>query len=350
MNFDLKYNDLASEFLLCDKSRKIKLRKASFSSVVSKWTEFVNEQAANVTAVNDSFQEAPQSDVLPIPTINVDETETKKVEEQITKLPIGIPSLADKIVLVDTNWGDTIFIKRRALALNKTMYTNMIKNTGASEENYTVPEINNDIDIDEEEIKQAVKDAFEQISFNKADVEEEVMISPEEVSSTVTDTDTTDNNYMDISFDINTPKEEQEENEVAVEEPIFKFENINFDKINPGFTNNESTNDVEESKFIISDYSMNIDDNSSEELKDLLEAAKELKNQALEQERKTNDAHKLAMEKQARKEQAKADFIAYKNAMEEELNRKKKEEEEALEQARQDEEFTSALVNIMNGN
>ena len=342
MNFDLKYNDLSSGFLLCDKSRKIKLRKTSFSNVVDKWTEFANEQAVNTT-VNDSFEEvAPQSDVLPIPTINVDETETQKVEKEITKLPISIPSLTDKIVLIDTDWENMIFVKRRALALNKTMYTNMLKNTGAGEENYTTPDT--DIDIDEEEIKQAVKDAFEQISFNKADVEKEVMISPEEVSSTVVSDNTDNDNYMDINFDINTREDE------VTEEPIFKFESVNLDKINNDYTNDQANNNVEESKFIISDYSMNNDDNSSEELKDLLEAAKELKNQALEQERKTNDAHKLAMEKQARKEQVKADFIAYKNAMEEELNRKKKEEEEALEQARQDEEFTSALVNIMNGN
>ena len=342
MNFELKYFETSS-FLSDSKVRKIKLRKLSFSNVLDKWNSFNNTV---VPSANTSYPEnniKVDSDIntnVEVPTISIDETETKKVEEEITKLPINMASLTDVISIIDTKWDSLNLIKRRALALNKTMYDNMITNTNVDN---SLPE-EPSVEIDEEEIKQAVKDAFEQINFNKSDVEEEVMISPEEVSNTVAEND--DNN---ITFDNNIESDIPNDTFNSVDEPIFKFEDVNFDKIS-----NESSNDIEfdnipkENKFIMDDNSFSITDDSSSELESLLEIAKQLKNEAEEQERKTNDAHKLAMEKEAEKEKVKADFAAYQPAMKEELERRKKEEQEALEQARKDEEFTSALVNLMN--
>lgn len=392
MNYELKgLSD--SGYTLASQSRKIKLRQVSFANVFGKW-KAVSAVPTNVEVPVQPTPVEENNFVAPVePVVGVENTDSAveaPVESVINKLPVGVSTLSGLIVLVDTNWGALPTLKRRVLAISQEMFNNINSNVNKSvAAPVDVPEEAPVVDgvdsIDEEEIKQAVKDAFDKIDFStpavdsiKTDTaveennqavkdafdqidftqpaEEDIVISPEEVNNTVVDTDDISFSYGDnndtkdeeVSIDFDNTADESTDADINqtpdnsdIDNGLFSFEDINFDKIDT-----DTKDDV---------VSYSIDDNkagevSSVELDSLLSEVKELKAKKDEQDRKTASAEKLATEKEQEKEKAKADFIKYKSEIKEELDKSKKIEEENLERARKAEEFTTAISNIMNSN
>ena len=387
MNYELK-NIKDLNCFLVSQSRKIKLRQTSFANAVNTWMSSVSSDVVEApeqpTPVEtNTFN--PENNVVAEESVPYNDTVVTPPEVSLNKVEVNVGNLADTIMLIDENNGVFQTFKRRVLAVSSEMYNNIIANVSSafSGEANSNDSINT---VDEEEIKQAVKDAFDRIDFNQPVVddinseqsedvisndqtvkdafdqidfnqpkEDEVVISPEEVTNTIEDTNnisfTYDDNVNNFSNDIEIPvsSEPESEEKINTEEPVednkeednqlFNFENINFDKIDV---------DTDEVTSSIDSY-VDTSNLGSIELDDLLSEVKELQAKKDEQARKTADSEKLAIEKEQEKEKAKADFINYKTAMKEELDKSKKVEEENLARAKEAEEFTAALSNIMNG-
>ncbi len=400
MNYELK-NIKDLNCFLVGQSRKIKLRQASFANTVNVWMKSVSsdvveapEQPTSVVETPVQSEQSipvetntfnPENNVVAEENVPYNDTVVTPPEVNLNKVAVNVGNLADTIMLVDEKDGLYQTFKRRVLAISSEMYNNITTNVNNafSGEANTNDSVNT---VDEEEIKQAVKDAFDRIDFNQPVVDDisdeqsndvvsndqtvqdafdqidfnqpkqdEVVISPEEVTNTIEDTNnisfTYDDNVNNFSNDIDIPvnSEPESEEKINFEENIednkeddnqlFNFENINFDKI-----------DVDKEEIAPSiDNDVDTSNLGSVELDDLLSEVKELQAEKDEQERKTADSEKLAMEKEQEKEKAKADFINYKTAMKEELDKSKKAEEENLARAKEAEEFTAALSNVMNG-
>ena len=325
MNYELRNIDNI-EFLLANKPRSIKLRQLSYTNVLNNWSFDVSSIAENVV---DNY----------IP-------DTEVANEEIVKLPVLVGNLEDQILLIDSSWGTFQSIKRRLLAVSSEMYQNInnsvAKVFGGNIADSTV--VSNEINDDE--IKQAVKDAFDQIDFNVSNNTDDVVITPEEVNDTVSDV----NNEVDFSYgsdDVEIPNIdnfESDDKENNDDKSVFNFEDVNFDKI--------ESNEVEIDKqdaVVDNEFDQNtLDDSDSDDLDNILSEIRELKAQKDEQDKKTEDAINLAHKKEEEKEKAKIDFANYKSTIKEELDRSKKEEEENLAKAKKAEEFTAALSDIMN--
>lgn len=331
MNYELKNIDNI-ELFSTEKPRSIKLRQLSFTNVSSKWNFVSPTVTENV--------------------VSVDDTKDSNDEIQKNKLPISIGNLDDKIVLIDLTGDIFQSIKRRVLAVSSEMYKNISDNVikaFANNDNQmdTVSE-----EINDEEIRQAVKDAFDQIDFSVPD-KDDVVITPEEVNDTISDV----NNEVDFSYDNSDVKipdisdfesDNNENDSIDVSDDntksLFSFEDINFDKI-------ESSQDEPDSQDIVGSNEVDQDsyvDVESDNLDNILSEINELKAQKDEQDKKTEDAINLAIKKEKEKEKAKLDFEKYKTTIKEELDKSKKAEEENLAKAKKAEEFTTALSDVMN--
>jgi len=321
MNFELK-NIKETNYYVTDAARRIKLRKSSFSNVNDSWVGFYDAANSEISNdINDSTINVVNN------TGNIDIPEA----DDVIKLPIAIPNLNDSVFLLDIDWNSVSSIKRRALSLSSVMFLNVCNNVKKS---YDDDSLDDSTAVDEEEIKQAVRDAFQQIRFKNTT--NDIVITPEEVNDTVelsnvsysenanddsnvdTDKDDLVNTSSSSGFDKDTASD-------AFDDPTFKFDSIDFSKINYGDDPQDST-----------------------ELQDLLNRVKQLKLEKDEQDKKTQDAVALAQKKEKEKDEVKARFIAYQTSIEEELNKSRKVEEENLEKAREAEKFTSALVDVMN--
>lgn len=329
MNFELT-NFEENDYSAAISPRKIKLRSVSFTNVCDHFNSFCSSIKSDID--NDN---AMNFGNIAIPEV-----------DNVIKMPITVPSLEDTISLLDIDWDNAISIKRRALSLSSIMFSNMCSNVNIPSMDF---DVENSDELDEDEIKQAVKDAFQQIKF-RDNVKNDVVITPEEVSDTVevSNDDITGNQEISFSTDLannDSDAEYSDKNIFSTEEPLFKFENINFDNINSDYVSNSVENDV--SNIIFNNDSVN-EFSDSFELKNLLDKVKELKMKKSEQDKKTQNAVDLAREKEKEKDEVKAKFMAYQASIEEDLDKSKKIEKENLERAREAEKFTSVLVDIMN--
>ncbi|MBQ2639950.1 MAG: hypothetical protein IJF92_04215 [Bacilli bacterium] len=347
MNYELKYNDNGFISSITE-PRRIKLRKLSFGNVFNAWNSFINNNIEDDFNQNDS---EIKTDFIP---------NNKVFETSIKRMDVNISNLDDEIMMIDNDYGYVRSIKRRVLAISKDMYDGIITNVfNIYESNIS----NVNTKVDEDEIRQAVKDAFDQIEFDEP-TNEDIVITPEEVSNTVVSyddqNDTEDlekdfnnnefdsNSYIeddinpqeeDVQDDFDTPEDnnedmtkELESDEYNDKQPLFNFEDINFDSI-----------DIEDEKQIEDD---SYEENNFE-LNDIIAQAKELKAKKDEQDKKTEAAKNLALAKEKEKEKIKEEFVSYKRDIEEELNKSKQLEQENLERARKAEEFSEALSSIM---
>ena len=332
MNYELKNIDNI-EFFSTEKPRSIKLRQLSYANVLSKWVVDVPSTVENVV-----------DDYIP---------DSTGVDNEIVKLPVAVGNLESQIVLIDSVWGALQSIKRRVLAVSSEMYQNMNNNVAKVFDVDNTANNNVSEEINDDEIRQAVKDAFDQIDFNVPD-SNDVVITPEEVNDTVSDvSNEVDFSYTDNNTEIpdigNFDSDNEENSSIDVDEykedkSLFNFGDVNLDKIESNEVESSNQDAVESNEFDqVSSF-----DTDSDNIDSILSEIKELKAQKDEQDKKTEDAINLAIKKEEEKEKVKSDFAKYKTTMKEELDRSKKEEEENLAKAKKAEEFTAALSDIMN--